>query len=244
MDKPSFLVIDSGIGGLTVLKHLFPLYASADFFYFSDGKNLPYGDKSEDFLFERTCEVLNEYAAPFDGVIFACNTISTTLFKRIGGEFGKKIFGVFPDEPKGKTLILCTKATGDSALVRGYLGCGLTRVETYTELAAGIERNVGKALSCDYSFCASIFPSDDGYETVTLGCTHYIYLRPLMRTLYPRATITDGREALFRSVCDHLEKIGVKMTTASASAKLPCYRFLGGDLFRNYAVFCKIPINL
>ena len=43
--------MDSGIGGLTVLKYLSPLYGAADFFYFSDGANLPYGSKDKNFLF-------------------------------------------------------------------------------------------------------------------------------------------------------------------------------------------------
>ena len=45
-------VMDSGVGGLTVLKELYKLCPKENYLYFGDTKNLPYGEKTKEQLIE------------------------------------------------------------------------------------------------------------------------------------------------------------------------------------------------
>ena len=49
MDK-SIVVIDSGVGGLSILYQLKKMLPNNDFVYFADKKNLPYGNKNQEQL--------------------------------------------------------------------------------------------------------------------------------------------------------------------------------------------------
>ena len=75
--KNSIAVFDSGLGGLSVLCDLckLPELANEKFFYFADSKNLPYGDKSAKFIFERILQIavfLENLG--FKALVIACNT--------------------------------------------------------------------------------------------------------------------------------------------------------------------------
>ena len=48
-------VMDSGVGGLTVLKELLKVLPSAKYVYLGDTANLPYGCKSKEEILFRYC---------------------------------------------------------------------------------------------------------------------------------------------------------------------------------------------
>ena len=48
-------VMDSGIGGLTVVKELQRILPGEDIIYFGDSANCPYGNKTSDQIFELSC---------------------------------------------------------------------------------------------------------------------------------------------------------------------------------------------
>ena len=75
-------ILDSGIGGVTVLKEILKQGINAKFIYYSDSKHNPYGDKSEeevysivkgvvDYLLNRGCDI----------IVLACNTASAMCVK-------------------------------------------------------------------------------------------------------------------------------------------------------------------
>lgn len=68
-------VMDSGIGGTTVLKELIKIMPNENFIYFGDSKNAPYGTKTVDEVRELTtinAEAL--IARGIKGLVIACNT--------------------------------------------------------------------------------------------------------------------------------------------------------------------------
>ena len=71
-------VMDSGIGGLTVVRELQRILPGEDIIYFGDSANCPYGNKTADQIFELSCHMLQLLGS--NGVkctAVACNTIST-----------------------------------------------------------------------------------------------------------------------------------------------------------------------
>ena len=84
-------VFDSGIGGATVLKEIIKVLPNENYIYYSDSKNNPYGDKSEDTIKEY-CEKIAEFFINNNckAIVIACNTASA-----IAADFLRKnrIFG-------------------------------------------------------------------------------------------------------------------------------------------------------
>ena len=74
-------VIDSGIGGLSLLKSLVSKYPNENYIYLADNLNMPYGNKSKKWIVSRICELINYLYDNFNVklVILACNTASSCL---------------------------------------------------------------------------------------------------------------------------------------------------------------------
>ena len=71
-------VIDSGVGGLTVVRQLQRLLPGEDIVYYGDSANVPYGNRSEDEIFSLTMKMLRFLETQqVKCVAIACNTIST-----------------------------------------------------------------------------------------------------------------------------------------------------------------------
>ena len=85
MKKP-IGVIDSGIGGLTVVAAMQKLMPGEDIVYFGDSKNIPYGNRTEEEIYLLTMAMLKFLEdKEVKLTAIACNTIST-ISKRFEGK--------------------------------------------------------------------------------------------------------------------------------------------------------------
>ena len=57
--KTTIAVVDSGIGGTSVLSELIEKYPHYNYIYFADNLNMPYGKKSKRFLLKRAKEIID-----------------------------------------------------------------------------------------------------------------------------------------------------------------------------------------
>ena len=115
-------ILDSGIGGTTVLSKIKELIPNEDYVYYKDDKNNPYGEKSDDklqeivktgvkFLLSNDCKI----------IVLACNTATTKCIENLRLEFKNTIFvGTEPaikvacDNNYKNILVLATEATIES----------------------------------------------------------------------------------------------------------------------------------
>jgi glutamate racemase len=77
-------VMDSGVGGLTVVREITKLLPGEDVIYFGDSKRMPYGNRSEKeivFLADKIIEFLEEKKVK--AILLACNTVSSQIEKLI-----------------------------------------------------------------------------------------------------------------------------------------------------------------
>src|SRR6202165_6312867 len=82
--RPTMGVLDSGFGGLTVLKALLEVVPDADYAYFGDTARLPYGSKSVETVARYAVEAahyLEAHRAPM--LVIACNTATALALDRI-----------------------------------------------------------------------------------------------------------------------------------------------------------------
>ena len=73
------LVLDSGVGGLNLLRGLQRLCPYADYLYFADGEYFPYGNKSKAEVRERVRKILDTFADSVGLCVLACNTASSVF---------------------------------------------------------------------------------------------------------------------------------------------------------------------
>lgn len=81
-DNRKIGIIDSGVGGLTVVKEFRRLLPNESIIYLGDNKNVPYGNKTEREIYELTKKMI-DYLILKDVklIAVACNTISSLLGK-------------------------------------------------------------------------------------------------------------------------------------------------------------------
>ncbi len=52
-------MIDSGLGGLSLFKHIREALPNEDIIYFADSKYVPYGDRESDWIVSRTTHLIS-----------------------------------------------------------------------------------------------------------------------------------------------------------------------------------------
>ncbi|WP_024512867.1 glutamate racemase [Bradyrhizobium sp. ARR65] len=224
--RPTILVFDSGLGGLTVLREIVAARPDARYVYVADDAFFPYGQHSEDEIIGRVVPLIGELIARHapDLVVIACNTASTLVMSYLRAAYSVPFVGTVPAiKPacvKSKTRrvsVLGTKGTVQReytrALIRDFAGgCEVTLVGS-PELAALAERALSGNDISDAAIAAEIAPcfvgGSDGpgarTDTVVLACTHYPLLLDRLVKLAPwRVDWIDPAPAIARRVCDLL----------------------------------------
>lgn len=175
-------VIDSGIGGISLLKMLTKELPNKNYIYLGDTVNAPYGNKSVKTLLEismKNIDALKRYE--LDAIVLGCNTLSVNLIGDVSAYSGVPVFGVFPPVERAmtagnKTLLLSTCATA-----KKYSGCNIDIIG-FKNLASDIERH---AFSLDKINLENNIINSEGkfvnkkgyYDTIILGCTHYSFIK-------------------------------------------------------------------
>ena len=77
-------VFDSGVGGLTVHRHLVERFPNADFVYLADQANAPYGGRGGEEIVDLTrAGVIRLFDEGCDLVVLACNTAAAVALRRL-----------------------------------------------------------------------------------------------------------------------------------------------------------------
>lgn len=217
--RPTILVFDSGLGGLTVLSELRKARPDGAFVYAADDAAFPYGAWGEADLVERICGVMDGLVAAHapDLVVIACGTASTLVLPALRARFDLPFVGTVPAiKPaaaatrSGLVTVLATPGTVrrdyTRDLIATYAGScevnlvGSERFAPYAEAELRGTPLSDEAIAAELAPC---FVERDGRRTdvVVLGCTHYPLLVERFRRLAPwAATYIDPAPAIARRV--------------------------------------------
>ncbi len=181
MSKGYIAVLDSGVGGLNVLKKLSDAYPFERYIYFGDNDNAPYGNKSLDELWKITKRNL-EYLLNYDVklLVLGCNTLSTRLYNDISAFVKVPTIGVFPPVDYAlrhykKVLLLSTVRTAENYTDTG----GGLQVVGLSNLAKDIENNIFNISNVKIEdHLDNVLTVRKGeFDAVILGCTHYSFIK-------------------------------------------------------------------
>ena len=217
-------VLDSGIGGVTVLREILKQRINAKFIYYSDSKNNPYGDKSEDEVYSIVKGVVDYLLdSGCIAIVVACNTASAICVKRLREEYPDTLFiaiepaykMVHDYNPKGKTLVMATEGTIKSekflTLFNKYdnhktilLPCkGLAEL-----IEEGNEDEINQYLEINLNRYKDI-------DNVVLGCTHYPLIKDNLKRVLGDVKFFDGSLGVSKELVRQLNLRGITFDNKS-----------------------------
>jgi glutamate racemase len=237
-------VFDSGVGGLSVLRHIRAQLPNEDLMYFADSGHAPYGDKTEQYVVDRALAVtafLLSHGAK--ALVVACNTATVAAIKAVRAKYPElPVVGVEPGlKPaaaatrNGKVGVLATARTlkGDKFLQLRAQISAATQAEFLLQPAIGlvdeIEKGNLQAPAIGQMLEQYIAPLlAQGADTLVLGCTHYPFVRDgIDRVLrnHARADVTliDTGDAVARQLGRLLQAAGLPHADAHGTAILRSY---------------------
>jgi glutamate racemase len=222
--RPTILVFDSGLGGLTVQREVARARPDARYVYVADDAFFPYGQHSEAALIDRVVPLMGDLIAAHrpDLVVIACNTASTLVLSHLRAAYAVPFVGTVPaikpacaGSLSKRVSVLGTSGTVKreytQTLIRDFgAGCIVTLVGS-AELAALAEAELAGGGITDSDIFREIAPcfvqdaSGARTDTIVLACTHYPLLLERFKALapWPVAWI-DPAPAIARRVVDLL----------------------------------------
>ena len=221
-------VFDSGIGGLSVLQAMRAEMPHERFIYWSDSAFAPYGERSDEFVIDRSHFITEQLIAKGNvkTVVVACNSATAVAIESLRQQFPNLPFvGVEPAlkpaigvSQTGRVGVIGTHATLQSARFEKLLGkvqadampskCEFV-IQPCKGLALAIEKQTEKAqtdtqdveqLCRQYLNEMGTFGDAPGQlDTLVLGCTHYVFVEELLRQMVgPKVNIISTGTAVAR----------------------------------------------
>ena len=199
-NKNSIGLLDSGVGGLSVLAELYKLMPNKDYTFFGDTKNIPYGTKSKEEIFLYTKKILEFFISQnIKTAVFACNTTSAVAYDRLKEYFKNKI-KIYPLiqtvakdsiknlEDKDTIAILATKATINSKKYEEEIKKYNKNINVVGIDCTGFVEIVENRLYNDKNSLELIksklkIARQHNAKRIVLGCTHYPYLVDIFKSI-------------------------------------------------------------
>ncbi len=191
-------VLDSGLGGLSVLKEIVRLLPiTTQVIYYADTANCPYGGRSQNQILKLTQKAVQELVdRGATVVVLACNTMTGAAITHLREHYrGRvKFVGMVPavkpaleSTRSGVVGVMATRATlssdGYKRVREMFRGKGQKIVDIAGEgLVEMIEGGMAESRQCEDLLREQLadFIAQGG-DTLVLGCTHYPFLESQLR---------------------------------------------------------------
>lgn len=190
-------VFDSGVGGLSVLREIRARLPHEDLEYCADSGFAPYGSRAPEEIVERSL-FLSEFLVSrgAKALVIACNTATAAAAPVVRERYPHiPVIGMEPAvKPataatrSGVVGVLATVGTLASARFAALLDHFGQDVQVLTQPCEGlmecVERGELDAASTRELLMRYMQPMlDADADVIVLGCTHYVFLRPLVQSI-------------------------------------------------------------
>ena len=198
--------LDSGLGGLSVVKEVKKLLPRENIEYFADNQCQPYGEKSQPELIKYTSQIINFLLKKkIKACVIACNTATAASLKQAKENFSIPIIGVI--KPAVQDAIKKTK--------NNRIGVIATEFTTKNGAYPQEIKRIAPEIKVFSNFCpefvsiveAGKFTALKTYvvareylkplkkakiDTLILGCTHYSFLKKVISDIMgPEVILID-----------------------------------------------------
>ena len=218
--KEYIAVFDSGVGGLSVLRHLRRILPGENYVYYGDCANAPYGSRSTEDVRALTLAAVEALFARYavKALVVACNTATAAAIGVLRAKYPERIIiGIEPalkvaaDKfPGGRVGVMATEVTlreekFDQLMHRFDTGCTVEKIPA-PGLVELIERGLADTPETEQLVERLLAPHVGKLDALVLGCTHYPFAAAaIRRVLGPEVALLDGGEGTARETCRRLQ---------------------------------------
>ena len=210
---PLIGVFDSGVGGLSVLKALHQQLPAHDLLYVADSGHAPYGERSDEFITERTHRIASHLLAQGANLlVIACNTATAAASASLRERWPElPIVAVEPGIKPAVALtrnghigVMATPATLRSDKFRRLLSAHGAGIEVHLQPCPGLAGLIEHGNGQDPALLALIHQFSQplkraGVDTVVLGCTHYPFVAAQIQAAFGHGVqLVDTADAVAR----------------------------------------------
>ena len=215
-------VFDSGVGGISVLRHLVRILPKERYLYFGDSANAPYGTKTKEQVKELTFSAAEKLMARgIKALVVACNTATSAAIRELRRAYPELIIiGIEPalklaaDKfPGGKLGVMATPMTLREEKFALLMERFQESCEIYKIPAPGLVELIesGRADSPETDgLIRQLFAPYPQLDALVLGCTHYPFAaKSISRVLGDQVALLDGGAGTARETKRRLETAGL-----------------------------------
>ena len=178
-------VLDSGIGGISVLRQL--MKHGGNYIYVADNAHMPYGSKTADELTNRLDTLITMIRDRYrvSQIVVACNTASSV----IGGKYDNVITMRFnPQYTYLTTKLTRDRLGGDNIIADNNLA---TLIERYIHDRAALDKIVREHVK-KYRL--------NKLDCLVLGCTHYELVKDIFMKYCPNTQVYNNSEFILSDI--------------------------------------------
>ena len=221
MQNDFIAVFDSGVGGISVLKHLKALLPNERYLYFGDCANAPYGSRTTEEVRALTLAAAEKLVAEnhIKALVVACNTATAAAIGTLREKYPQLvIIGIEPALklaadafPGGRIGVMATEVTlreekFDTLMHRFDANCTVKKIPA-PGLVELIEAGKADSRDAEQLLKSVLAPYLGTLDALVLGCTHYPFAaKAITRVLGKEVSLLDGGEGTARETKRRLEQ--------------------------------------
>ena len=226
-------VLDSGVGGLTVLNKLKKLLPNENYIYFGDTKNLPYGNKTPEELFKLVVDIIGFFKEQgVKAVVLGCNTTAASVYDKIKNLYPFTVYPIIQNASEkinptdcSKIGVFATMTTTSSKMYTKSLKAINPKLEV---LEIACPEWVGFVENQTYNTTAALKNISEKMEEmkkfnpekIILGCTHYPYLIDVLAKFEDKSKFINPAESFALYIKESLQDNGLLSNAKSGSCKV------------------------
>lgn len=239
-------IFDSGIGGLSVARAIRQLMPAEHLIYVADTAYAPYGDKTDDVIYQRMNLITYRLMqAGVKAIVVACNTATTAAISKLRSNYPLPIIGVEPGVKPAvlasKTKVIGVLATPRTLATPAFTSLAQRYADSATILLQPCPAFVPliESLQFDTQQMRRAIQSTiqpllmQGTDTLVLGCTHYNFIAECVADIAgPDVTVIRTENAVAQQLRRRLAECQLSVDEKATATE---QFYSSGDL----NVFCQ-----